>query len=87
MANTSSAKKALRVSARKNSVNVTIKENYRNARKDVYKAVLAKDKKKANSLLPKAYREIDFAAKKGTIKKKTADRYKSRLAVAVSTID
>ena len=39
MANTSSAKKALRVSARRKKVNSITKDNYRTAKKAVLKAV------------------------------------------------
>ncbi len=47
-----------------------------------------KDKKAddARSLLPKVYKAIDKAAKRGVIKKNTASRKKSRLAAAIKKI-
>lgn len=86
MANTSSAKKAIRVSARKKSVNNKIKTDFRDAKKEVMKAVVGNKPAKAKKLLSDAYSKIDFAAKKGTIHKNTANRYKSRLAGQISKI-
>lgn len=84
MANTKSAKKAIRVSARKKKVNTEIKRSYRTARSQVVKAVSANEKAEAEKLLVEAYSKIDTAAKKGTLHRNTADRYKSRLAQQVN---
>ena len=54
--------------------------------KEVNKAVLAKDANKAKELLPKAYKVIDKAAKRGVIKGNTADRKKSRLTARVKAV-
>jgi len=86
MANTSSAKKAIRVSLRKNIINLRRKRQYKEARKDVIKAVESKDKKTAVSLLPQAFKEIDKAAKMNIIHKNTASRNKSQLARSVNTL-
>ena len=51
--------------------------------KDVNKAVVAGDAKKAKELLPLAYKAIDKAAKRGVIKDNTASRKKSRLTAKV----
>jgi small subunit ribosomal protein S20 len=81
MANTSSAKKAIRVSERKRVINLKHKKAYKEAKKDVKKAVIAgEDKKKVTELVTKAQKEIDKAAKTNIIHKSTAARYKSRLA-------
>ncbi len=86
MANTSSAKKALRVTKRKTVINLRTKRNAKDARKDVLKSIASKDKKTALSLLPKAYKEIDKAAKVNIIHKNTAARYKSRLAHQIESL-
>jgi small subunit ribosomal protein S20 len=51
--------------------------------KSVDKAVLAGDTKKAEELLPTAYKAIDKAAKRGVIKETTAARKKSRLSARI----
>ncbi len=86
MANTKSAKKAIRVSSRKKKVNIVTKKSYREAKADVMKAVSSNEPQKAKKLLVKAYSEIDTAAKKGVLHKNTADRYKSRLAIQVNNL-
>lgn len=79
MANTSSAKKALRVSEKKRKVNVKVKESYRSARKTVTDYINAGNLKEAELALPEAYKQIDYAVKKGIIHQNTGSRYKSRL--------
>ena len=86
MANTSSAKKAIRVTKRKTVINLRTRRNSKDARKDVLKAIASKDKKTALSLLPKAQKEIDKAAKANVIHKNTAARYKSRLAQQIERL-
>lgn len=51
--------------------------------KDARKLVLVGKGDEAKSLLPRAYKMIDKAAKRGVIKKNTAARYKSRLSRTV----
>jgi small subunit ribosomal protein S20 len=84
MAITSSAKKAIRVSAKKHVFNVRRKDALRDTTKLLNKAILAKDVKGAEKLLPEAYKAIDKALKTGIIKKNTAARKKSRLAKAIA---
>ena len=55
--------------------------------KEVRKAIVDGDAKKAKELLPKAYKAIDKAAKRGVIKKNTAARKKSRLSAAIKRSD
>lgn len=86
MANTSSAKKAIRVAARKTVINLRHKRAYKDAKKGVLQAVESKNKKEALSLLPKAYKEIDKAAKTNIIHKNTAARYKSSLTKRVNAL-
>jgi len=86
MANTSSAKKAIRVAARRNIINLRTKRDYKEARKAVLKAVTKNDKKEAQELLPNAYKAIDKAQKRNVLHKNTAARYKSSLAATVSKL-
>ena len=84
MAITSSAKKAIRSSARKRVFNLRRKAALYDATKAVKKAVAAKDVTGAEKLLPAAYQAIDKAQKRGVLKGNTADRKKARLAAAVA---
>jgi small subunit ribosomal protein S20 len=83
MANTSSAKKAIRVTARKTVINLRTRRAFKEARKAVLKAIAEKDKKTAQSLLPSAYKAIDKAAKANVLHKNTAGRYKAGLAKSI----
>lgn len=77
---TKSAKKALRVSDRKKSMNDRSKKMMKEAIKNVEKLVKDNKKDEAKKALPNAYGAIDKATKKGVLKKNTASRSKSRLA-------
>ncbi|MBP6884926.1 MAG: 30S ribosomal protein S20 [Candidatus Pacebacteria bacterium] len=80
MAITSSAKKAIRVSLRKKSINDRRTKNLKEAVKNLEKAVKAGKKDEALKMLPKAFQAVDKAAKRGVIKKNTASRRKARLS-------
>lgn len=80
---TTGAKKALRGSERKKVFNIRRKSAMKDVTKTVDKAVLAGDTKKAEELLPAAYKAIDKAAKRGVIKPNTAARKKSRLTARI----
>jgi small subunit ribosomal protein S20 len=84
MAITSSAKKAIRSSERKRVFNSRRKAALYKATKTVRQAVIAKDGTKAGQSLAAAYQAIDKALKRGVIKKNTAARKKSRLALAAA---
>lgn len=84
MANTKSAKKAIRVSKRKTVINLRKKRAYKAASKNVLKT-FKKDGKVSDESMDKAFKEIDKAAKRNIIHKNTAARYKSRLAKTVSS--
>lgn len=86
MANTKSAQKAIRVTERKTIINLKRKKAYKDARKEVLKAVTANDKAGAEKLLPAAYKAIDKAAKNNTIHANAAARYKSRLTAKVNAL-
>jgi len=80
---TSSAKKAARASLTKRAFNERRKRAMKENVKAVKKLVAEKKVSEAESLLPKAYKAIDKAAKGNTIKKNTASRTKSRLTQLV----
>jgi len=80
---TTGAKKALRGSERKKVFNIRRKAAMKDITKEVDKAVLAGDTKKAEELLPTAYKAIDKAEKRGVIKENTAARKKSRLTARI----
>lgn len=77
---TRNAKKALRVSERKQAVNARTKKALKEGVKTIEKLVATKAWKDAKASLAKAYSAIDKAAKKGVIKKNTASRKKARLS-------
>ncbi|MCB9810710.1 MAG: 30S ribosomal protein S20 [Candidatus Nomurabacteria bacterium] len=83
---TKGAKKAHVQSLKKRVFNIRRKGAMNDVVKDVTKAVTAGDAKKAKELLPKAYKAIDKAAKRGVIKDNTAARKKSRLTAKVKTV-
>ncbi len=86
MAITSSAKKAIRNSARKRVFNVRRLTEMRGVVKDIKKLIVEKKKDEATALLSKAYKAIDKAAKRGVIKKNTAARKKSRLVASINKV-
>lgn len=86
MAITKSAKKALRVSDRKQILNLRRQKTMKESVKDTRKLIAAGDKKTAAVKLQEAYKALDKAAKRGVIKKGTASRKKSRLAKALAKI-
>ena len=86
MAITSSAKKAIRVSARKRVFNTQRKEAINDVVKKVKRLVVLKNKSEALALLPEAYQAIDKAVKTKFLKKNTAARKKSRLSKLIQKI-
>lgn len=80
---TKGAQKAHRASERKKVFNIRRKSTMKDVSKEVEKAITAGDAKKAKELLPKAYKAIDKAAKRGVIKANTAARKKSRMSAAI----
>jgi small subunit ribosomal protein S20 len=86
MANIASAKKALRGSLKKRVFNLRRKSAVHDSVKSVRELISAKKVDEAKTELSKAYKALDKAAKRGVIKKNTADRKKSRLAAAIKKI-
>ena len=86
MANTSSAKKAERVSERRYVFNARRKKAMKDSVRVTGKLVQAKNAKDAEKSLPALFKAIDKAAKNGTIKKNTASRMKSRMAKQIKKV-
>ena len=84
MAITKSAKKAKRVSDRKKVFNDRLKKTLRQEVKNVKEKAVSKSVTVKDISL--AFKALDKAAKRGTIKKGNADRKKSRLAKLVNKI-
>ena len=78
-----SAKKALRVSDRKRVVNGRLLKTMKDTVKSV-RTKVAKKETVSTADLSSAFKALDKAAKRGTIKKGNADRKKSRLAKAAA---
>jgi len=83
---TRSAKKAVKVSARKKVFNDRRRRTMREEMKVVKAIVVGKVDGDATKKLSDAYKAIDKAAKRGVIKKNTAARKKSRLAKTVAKV-
>ncbi len=83
MANTSSAKKAVRKIARRTSVNKTRRSRMRTFVRSVEDAITAGDQKAAQEALKLAQPVIMKAAQKNVIHKNTASRKISRLSAQV----
>ena len=81
---TKSAKKEIRVSARRKVTNDSRRTVMKEMVKKVRKLVEAGQLDQAKELIPKTYKAIDKSAKRGVIKSNTADRKKSRLAKLVN---
>lgn len=87
MPNTSSAKKAMRQSRRRNAINVRTKFKFKSAVKETKSAIASGDKQKSAEGLKKAMSALDKAVKKNVIHKNTASRRKSRLAKAMAKLE
>ncbi|HUY62591.1 MAG TPA: 30S ribosomal protein S20 [Candidatus Paceibacterota bacterium] len=83
MAITSSAKKAIRSSAKKRVFNLRRKNAMHDSTKALAKALAVGDAVGAAKLLPAAYAAIDKAKKRGIIKPNAAARKKSHLVAAI----
>jgi small subunit ribosomal protein S20 len=86
MANTPSAKKAVRKISRRSAVNKMRRTRMRGLIRKVEEAVVAGDKTGAGEALKMAQPEIMRAAGKGILHKNTASRKISRLAQRISKL-
>lgn len=80
MPNIKSAKKFMRVTAKKTALNRAKKKIFKEAIKKVLDLVKAEKFNEAKKAFVVAQKALDKAAKKGVIKKNTAARKKSRLS-------
>ena len=81
---TKSAKKRVISSAKKRGFNLARKKKMKELTKGLVKLVSKNEASTAESKLSEAYKAIDKAAKRGVIKKNTAARKKSRLAILIN---
>lgn len=86
MANTASAKKAVRKIARRTEVNKARRSRIRTFIRKVEEAIAGGDKDAANTALKAAQPEIMRSVTKGVMKKNTAARKVSRLSKSVKNI-
>ncbi|MCI5836063.1 MAG: 30S ribosomal protein S20 [Firmicutes bacterium] len=86
MPNMKNAKKAVITTAKRKESNNNFKASMKTAIKNVERAVLSKDKEKANEALKVAIKRIDKAAAKGVAQKNFVARNKSRLTKKVNEI-
>jgi small subunit ribosomal protein S20 len=86
MPNTKSAERRMRGNERKHQHNRSVKSSLRGAEKD-YRALLAAGKKdEAAKALPAVHSAYDKAVKSKVVSRATANRKKSRLAVALGRL-
>ena len=86
MPNTKSAERRMRGNERKHQHNRSVKSSLRGMEKD-YRALLAAGKKdEAAKALPGVHSAYDKAVKSGVVTRATANRKKSRLAVALARL-
>jgi small subunit ribosomal protein S20 len=87
MAQHKSAIQQGRRALRRNLINRKNKSILRTRIKTLREAIADKNREEAEKLLPQIFSTIDKSVKKGTIHKRTGDRYKSRLNRQVEMIN
>lgn len=87
MANTSSAKKAVRQSARRTEVNKARKSRMRTTVRNLEQAIINGNRAEAEQALKAAEPELMRSAQKGVLHKNAAARKVSRLARRIKTLD
>jgi small subunit ribosomal protein S20 len=85
MANTSSAKKAMRQTVKRTALNLRYKRAYKEALKSVEKAIIAGETDLTTKVVA-AQKALDKAAKRGVIKPNTSSRKFSRLMKKVNAV-
>lgn len=80
MANTKSAKKALRQNLRRKRANLVRRASLRSVVKEFQKLLASGKKEEASALLKNVYSKIDKLAKTRVVHKNKANRLKSRYA-------
>lgn len=86
MANTKSAEKRARQSERRRVRNRGVKTHLRTLEKQLQSAIASGEKDTAGAALRKYSSAYDKAVKGGVVRRETANRKKSRLAVRMNTV-
>lgn len=86
MAHKKAALKDIRQTKKRTARNKNIKEHVVYVKKQAQKAVVKKDLASAEEYYAKLVKSVDKAAKRGIIKKNTANRRKSRLAKRINAL-
>lgn len=87
MANIKSSKKAIKQIAKTTQNNHELKARVKNSIRNAEKAIAAKSKEEAVTLVKEVQVNIDKAQAKGLVKKNTAARQKSRLNKKVKELN
>ena len=82
-----SGKKRMRQAITRKTVNDSRKRAMKERIKEVKKFIIKKEVDLAKALMPKVFQALDKAAKRGVIKKNTADRSKSRITAHIAKLD
>jgi small subunit ribosomal protein S20 len=86
MARHKSAIRQHRRSLRRKAVNTRNESALRTQMRKIREAIADKDREGAVKMLPALFKVIDMTVKKGSIKKNTGSRYKSRLSRQVALL-
>lgn len=78
--------KNIRQSAKREAINRMNRTRVRTAIRRMRSALNAKDAAAAEKLAPETFSELDKAIQKRTLPENTANRYKSRLTLALNTL-
>jgi small subunit ribosomal protein S20 len=78
--------KNIRQSAKREAINRMNRTRVRTAIRRMRSALNAKDAATAEKLAPETFSELDKAIQKRTLAENTANRYKSRLTLALNTL-
>lgn len=84
MAHSLSAKKRIRQNVKRRALNRWRKRSYREAIREYHETILHGSVEDAQGQLTGLYKLLDQVSAKGAIHKKTASRYKSRLATRLN---
>jgi small subunit ribosomal protein S20 len=84
MPKTKSAKKALRQNIKRRTRNLVYKNKIKGLLKEIRSLISQNKTEEAKKLLPSFYKVLDKSAKRGIIKKNTANRKKSRITRLIS---
>ena len=87
MANIKQQIKRVKTNEKARQANVSFKSSLKTAMKAVLAAVENKDKEKAVSSLSTAYKKLDKAQAKGIVHKNYVARHKSKMAMAVNSLN